>query len=141
MPELRLHSKLRENGEIERARDRFHRCSAVRQTDRAHTGAADRIEQRADLGDFGFFFERTEIETDGGSIEELRGGGEAGSELILNHLRVYRADANLCQTDLTETNLECGLARGLGCVHRFDLTPRNDLAASITSAPARLREV
>src|SRR5512138_578562 len=135
MSELRLHSKLRQHRQIERSSDRFDGCRAVRQPDRTHPGTANGIDQRADLRGFGFFIERTEIERDGRSVEELGCGGKTRGELFLECLCVCREDTNLCQTHLTETNLERGLARGLGCVHRFDLTSRNDLATSTALRP------
>src|SRR5690606_30168514 len=88
MSQLRLHSKLREHRQIERSCNRFDRRRAMGQTDRAHAGTSNRLEERAYLCSLGLLFERTQIEADGGAIEELGSGGEASGELLLQRLCV-----------------------------------------------------
>jgi hypothetical protein len=81
----------------------------MRQTDGQHACSPNRTQYRAHFSDFGLLLQSTKIETGGGALEQLRSRREPGCKLILDCVGVRRADTNLCQTNLTETNLECGL--------------------------------
>src|SRR5690606_25156120 len=131
--QLRLHAKLCEHWQVEWSGDRFDRRSAVRKPNGTHSGAAYGIDDRSYLACIWLALERTEVETHCRAIEELGCRGEPSGKLILNRLCVRRADAKLCQTDLTEANLERGFARSLGFAHRFDLTLRKEREPSIAA--------
>jgi hypothetical protein len=103
-----------EHRDVEVTSEGIDRSAALGQTDCQHSGAPNRINDRANLLGTGLFRQSRQIQTHGGAIKKLGRGRRLPRQLIQNRPRVSRMQSDLDQAHLAETDFNGMLARNIG---------------------------
>ncbi len=102
-----LRAELGQYRQVELARQRVDRRRAVREPHGQHADAADRTEQRAQLGGGDVVIEGAEVQAERGALEQGRCRSYTRRQLGLHRFGVGAADPHLRQAHLAEPDLEC----------------------------------
>ncbi len=112
---------MRDDRYLERQRQRFNRGATLRQSYCEHPSAPNGFDHASYLRNVGLVRKQIEVQTDGGSFEELRRRRSAPGELVEDRSRVGGANADLHQSHLTESDFDGLFAYDVGwLVHPQD---------------------